>query len=79
MVNEPSSITMCRCIPYRYKISDQTSVGANEELEVLVITSKKGKRMLFPKVSLHQIEYFDIPFFFIQTSIYFDLQISLNN
>ncbi|KAK2430689.1 nudix hydrolase 18, mitochondrial [Trifolium repens] len=37
------------CIPYRYKISDQTSVGANEELEVLVITSKKSKRMLFPK------------------------------
>jgi hypothetical protein len=54
---------VCRCIPYRYKIGGQTSVGANEELEVLVITSKKGKRMLFPKVSLYQIEYFDIPFF----------------
>ncbi|AES99224.1 putative hydrolase [Medicago truncatula] len=37
------------CIPYRYIIGDQTSLGANEELEVLVITSKKGKRMLFPK------------------------------
>ncbi|KAG5052923.1 hypothetical protein JHK87_005121 [Glycine soja] len=32
-----------------YKIGDQTSLDAQEELEVLVITSQKGKGMLFPK------------------------------
>ncbi|KAK7321479.1 hypothetical protein VNO77_32163 [Canavalia gladiata] len=37
------------CIPYRYKIGDQNSLEAPEELEVLVITSQKGKGMLFPK------------------------------
>ncbi|KAG4964046.1 hypothetical protein JHK82_040713 [Glycine max] len=37
------------CIPYRYKIGDQTSLEAQEELEVLVISSQKGKGMLFPK------------------------------
>ncbi|CAL5189885.1 unnamed protein product [Lathyrus oleraceus] len=37
------------CIPYRYISVDQASLEENEELEVLVITSKKGKRMLFPK------------------------------
>ncbi|TKY56692.1 Nudix hydrolase 17 [Spatholobus suberectus] len=37
------------CIPYRYKIGDRTSLEAPEELEVLVITSQKGKGMLFPK------------------------------
>ncbi|XP_020239644.1 nudix hydrolase 18, mitochondrial [Cajanus cajan] len=39
------------CIPYRYKIGDQTSLDAPQELdlEVLVITSQKGKGMLFPK------------------------------
>ncbi|KAJ1377761.1 NUDIX hydrolase domain, partial [Sesbania bispinosa] len=37
------------CIPYRYKISDLNSLEAPEELEVLVITSQKGKGMLFPK------------------------------
>ncbi|XP_027187576.1 nudix hydrolase 17, mitochondrial-like isoform X2 [Cicer arietinum] len=37
------------CIPYRYIICDQTSLEIPEELEVLVITSKKSKRMLFPK------------------------------
>ena len=45
---------MCRCIPYRYKIGDQTSLEAQEELEVLVISSQKGKGMLFPKVAAHQ-------------------------
>ncbi|ESW13915.1 hypothetical protein PHAVU_008G237200 [Phaseolus vulgaris] len=37
------------CIPYRYKIVDQTSLEGPEDLEVLVITSQKGKGMLFPK------------------------------
>ncbi|KAK7276219.1 hypothetical protein RIF29_17355 [Crotalaria pallida] len=37
------------CIPYRYKNGAQTSLEALEELEVLIITSKKGKAMLFPK------------------------------
>ncbi|KAK4278036.1 hypothetical protein QN277_015935 [Acacia crassicarpa] len=34
------------CIPYRYKMEEQGSI---EELEVLVISSQKGKGMLFPK------------------------------
>ncbi|EOY03051.1 hypothetical protein QUC31_017856 [Theobroma cacao] len=34
------------CIPYRYKTS---SVEEKQELEVLVISSQKGKGMLFPK------------------------------
>ncbi|CAB4271975.1 unnamed protein product [Prunus armeniaca] len=38
------------CIPYRYKTSKQTpSKHDAPELEVLVITSQKGKGMLFPK------------------------------
>ncbi|KAF5480027.1 hypothetical protein F2P56_000802 [Juglans regia] len=37
------------CIPYRYKIPKQTSLDAAGELEVLVISSQKGKGMLFPK------------------------------
>ncbi|CAL0317703.1 unnamed protein product [Lupinus luteus] len=37
------------CIPYRYKSGLQTSLEASKELEVLVISSKKGKAMLFPK------------------------------
>ncbi|XP_061374667.1 nudix hydrolase 18, mitochondrial-like [Gastrolobium bilobum] len=37
------------CIPYRHKNGDQTSMEAAQELEVLVITSQKGKGMLFPK------------------------------
>ncbi|MED6121996.1 Nudix hydrolase 17, mitochondrial [Stylosanthes scabra] len=34
------------CIPYRYKIEEKSGLG---ELEVLVISSQKGKGMLFPK------------------------------
>ncbi|RDY04023.1 Nudix hydrolase 18, mitochondrial [Mucuna pruriens] len=38
------------CIPYRYKIGDQISLEeSQQDLEVLVITSQKGKGMLFPK------------------------------
>ncbi|KAI4299610.1 hypothetical protein L6164_033052 [Bauhinia variegata] len=38
------------CIPYRYKITEQSSLEeSEEELEVLVISSQKGKGMLFPK------------------------------
>ncbi|XP_057439880.1 nudix hydrolase 18, mitochondrial-like [Lotus japonicus] len=39
------------CIPYRYKTGNQTSLEEHDEelLEVLVITSQKGKGMLFPK------------------------------
>lgn len=35
----------CRCIPYRYKS------GSEDELEFLVISSKKGQGMMFPKVA----------------------------
>ncbi|KAL2317268.1 hypothetical protein Fmac_031144 [Flemingia macrophylla] len=34
------------CIPYRYKIGDQPQ---QVDIQVLVITSQKGKGMLFPK------------------------------
>ncbi|CAN6569984.1 unnamed protein product [Malus baccata var. baccata] len=38
------------CIPYRYKASKQTPFKNDaQELEVLVISSQKGKGMLFPK------------------------------
>ncbi|KAK9272327.1 hypothetical protein L1049_002698 [Liquidambar formosana] len=37
------------CIPYRLKITSQTSLEAEEDLEVLVISSQKGNRMSFPK------------------------------
>ncbi|XP_062150806.1 nudix hydrolase 18, mitochondrial-like [Alnus glutinosa] len=37
------------CIPYRYKITTPTSSEEARELEVLVISSQKGKGMLFPK------------------------------
>ena len=39
------------CIPYRYKNSKQSPSKDDDanELEVLVITSQKGKGMLFPK------------------------------
>lgn len=45
--------TICRCIPYRYKSREKGSlVGeAGEEVEVLVISSQKGKGLLFPKVN----------------------------
>ncbi|KAL5745255.1 hypothetical protein ACOSP7_026401 [Xanthoceras sorbifolium] len=38
------------CVPYRYKVVEQTALEINEEdLEVLLISSQKGKGMLFPK------------------------------
>ncbi|GAV60483.1 NUDIX domain-containing protein [Cephalotus follicularis] len=37
------------CIPYRYKITKPNSLKDQEELEVLVISSQKGKGLLFPK------------------------------
>ncbi|XP_015931615.1 nudix hydrolase 18, mitochondrial isoform X1 [Arachis duranensis] len=41
------------CIPYRYKAAsvdlEAASSSEEDEIEVLVITSKKGKGMLFPK------------------------------
>ncbi|KAG4975100.1 hypothetical protein AAZX31_11G220600 [Glycine max] len=38
------------CIPYRFKIGEKTSLDVvSDELEVLVISSQKGKGMLFPK------------------------------
>ncbi|KAK6927826.1 NUDIX hydrolase domain, partial [Dillenia turbinata] len=36
------------CIPYRYKVNPESSLE-EEEVEVLVITSQKGKGLLFPK------------------------------
>lgn len=41
---------MRRCIPYRYKCVKQSLEINEEDLEVLVISSQKGKGMLFPKV-----------------------------
>ncbi|KAL6323873.1 hypothetical protein AAG906_005870 [Vitis piasezkii] len=37
------------CIPYRYRITNQGSLEDGEALEVLLISSQKGKSMLFPK------------------------------
>ncbi|KAK2386384.1 Nudix hydrolase 18, mitochondrial [Trifolium repens] len=37
------------CIPYRFKIGEKNSLDVSDELEVLVISSQKGKGMLFPK------------------------------
>ncbi|GAU22415.1 hypothetical protein TSUD_123020 [Trifolium subterraneum] len=37
------------CIPYRFKIGEKNSLDVLDELEVLVISSQKGKGMLFPK------------------------------
>ena len=45
----------CRCIPYRFKIGEKTCLDVSDELEVLVISSQKGKGMLFPKVDPHPI------------------------
>ncbi|KZV49764.1 nudix hydrolase 18, mitochondrial-like [Dorcoceras hygrometricum] len=43
-------IMLHTCIPYRYKGIIGKSLGDEEEIEVLVITSqRKGKGMLFPK------------------------------
>ncbi|KAK6927828.1 NUDIX hydrolase domain, partial [Dillenia turbinata] len=36
------------CIPYRYKVNPESGLE-EEEAEVLVVTSQKGKGMLFPK------------------------------
>ncbi|CAN6572706.1 unnamed protein product [Malus baccata var. baccata] len=45
------------CIPYRYKASKQTPLKDDaQELEVLVISSQKGKGMLFPKGGWEQDE-----------------------
>ncbi|OAY60528.1 nudix hydrolase 18, mitochondrial [Manihot esculenta] len=37
------------CIPYKYKSGKQEFLDIEEGLEVLVISSQKGKGMLFPK------------------------------
>ncbi|KAI6691449.1 hypothetical protein NL676_028277 [Syzygium grande] len=39
------------CIPYRYKSRDGGSLVGEKEVEVLVISSQKGKGLLFPKVN----------------------------
>lgn len=44
----PVIFKFCRCIPYRYKSGSDGSI--KDELEVLVISSKKGQGMMFPKV-----------------------------
>lgn len=39
------------CIPYRFKSGDEDeTVGIDEAVEVLVITSQKGNAVMFPKV-----------------------------
>ena len=45
-----SMLNFCRCIPYRYKTDKESDGAPIEELEVLVVSSQKGKGMLFPKV-----------------------------
>ncbi|MBA0580912.1 hypothetical protein Gorai_023112, partial [Gossypium raimondii] len=35
------------CIPYRFKCSSDGTIS--DELEVLVISSQKGQKMMFPK------------------------------
>ncbi|KAJ7960079.1 Nudix hydrolase-like protein [Quillaja saponaria] len=43
------------CIPYRYKIMKHNSLEDSQELlEVLVISSQKGKGMLFPKKPIEE-------------------------
>ncbi|XP_050226421.1 nudix hydrolase 18, mitochondrial-like [Mercurialis annua] len=37
------------CVPYRYKTGNQKGMEIEHGLEVLVISSQKGKGMLFPK------------------------------
>nr|AFK40406.1 unknown [Lotus japonicus] len=37
------------CIPYRFKVGEKASLNDSGELEVLVISSQKGKGLLFPK------------------------------
>ncbi|KAJ6684218.1 hypothetical protein OIU85_007868, partial [Salix viminalis] len=37
------------CIPYRYKKGNSNASEVDDELEVLVISSQKGKGKLFPK------------------------------
>ncbi|KAL6319497.1 hypothetical protein AAG906_014172 [Vitis piasezkii] len=44
-----SMLNLSRCIPYRYKTDKETDGAPIEELEVLVVSSQKGKGMLFPK------------------------------
>lgn len=41
---------LCRCIPYRYKNGNHDIYDDDYELEVLVVSSQKGQRMMFPKV-----------------------------
>jgi diphosphoinositol-polyphosphate diphosphatase len=38
---------ICRCIPYRLKISSDGTIS--DEFEVLVISSQKGHALMFPK------------------------------
>jgi diphosphoinositol-polyphosphate diphosphatase len=37
----------CRCIPYRYK--EDIDGNMSNELEVLVVSSQKSQRLMFPK------------------------------
>ncbi|CAK7338999.1 unnamed protein product [Dovyalis caffra] len=37
------------CVPYRYKVGNPNSLEGEDELQVLVISSQKGKGLLFPK------------------------------
>ncbi|KAF5469209.1 hypothetical protein F2P56_013298, partial [Juglans regia] len=38
---------LCRCIPYRYRKTNQSS--SVEDIEVLVVSSQKSQAMMFPK------------------------------
>lgn len=39
---------ICRCVPYRFKLSNDGKIS--DEVEVLVISSQKGHALMFPKV-----------------------------
>lgn len=42
--------TLDRCIPFRYRSSDETDVNSEKVVEVLMINSTSGPGLLFPKV-----------------------------
>lgn len=52
-VKKLTQLTFDRCIPFRYKNSDETGDANSEKIiEVLMINSPSGPGLLFPKVFL---------------------------
>lgn len=53
-----NSSHVCRCIPFRYRYSEENDGKKPEEnVEVLMITSTSGPGLLFPKVCIRGIIY----------------------